>query len=181
MDPFNPNITIETDRLILRTLKESDAGDIFVNINHDKDVLKYFIDRYVDCLEEMNLGRTIEYCRQAKRYLLAIELKSSHKAVGIILQCSTQDHIFNSTEIGFAIGKAYWNQGYTSEAVKSFIRFLFSKGIHKVFASHIIGNDASGKVMKKCGMTYEGRRIHELYYHDQCHDVDCYYILNPNS
>ena len=159
-------------------MDEKDTYDIFNNINHDKDVLKYFIDKYVEKEEEMTLDRTIKYCLEAERYLFAIELKDTHEVIGMILQCSTPNKVFNSSEVGFAIGKRHWNKGYTTEAFNKMIEFLFSLGIHKVEASHLVGNEASKRVMLKCGLLYEGRRIQEIYYHEQYFDVDYYYIIN---
>ena len=37
---FNPKTVIETERLILRFVRVEDTHDIFVNINHDQDVLE---------------------------------------------------------------------------------------------------------------------------------------------
>ena len=178
---FDPLITLETERLILRYLRVSDTHDIFININHDKDVLKYFIDKYRENECEMTLDRTIEYCLDNNRYLFGIELKTTHEVIGVILQCSTPDKVFNTTEIGFAVGKKYWNQGYTSEAFRKMIEFMFSLDIHKVCASHIVDNNASKRVIEKCGLTYEGRKKEEVYYHNQYHDVDYYFIINPQN
>ena len=175
---FNPNVVIETDRLILRYMSERDTHDIFININHDKDILKYFIDRYVENESEMTLDRTIKLCLESNKYLFAIELKETHEVIGMILQCSTANKVFNSSEIGYAIGQRFWNKGYTTEAFKAMIEFLFSEGVHKVEASHLVGNNASKRVMEKCGLTFECRRIQEIYYHDEYYDVDYYYILN---
>ena len=62
MKDFDPRIVIETDRLVLRYMEEMDTKDIFNNINSDKEVLRYFIDKYVEKVEDMNLGRVINYC-----------------------------------------------------------------------------------------------------------------------
>ena len=151
---FDPSIVLETERLILRYMRVEDTHDIFININHDKDVLRYFNDKYVEKEEDMTLDKTIDYCLKAERYLFAIELKSTHEVIGMILQCSTASKVFNSSEVGFAIGQKHWNKGYTTEATKKMIEFLFSLGVHKVIASHLIGNNASKRVMEKWGMTY---------------------------
>ena len=83
----------------------------------------------------------------------------------------------NSVEVGFAIGKKHWNKGYMSEALKAMIGLLFESGIHKVRACHIRENKASGKVMEKCGMHYEGIRKDDLFYHDKYYDTVNYYLL----
>ncbi len=178
---FNPKAVIETERLILRFMRVEDTHDIFVNINHDQDVLEYFIDKYREKEEEMTLNKTINYCLENERYLFAIELKETHEVIGMILQCSASNQIFNFSEVGYAIGKKHWNKGYVSEALKAMIDFLFSLGVHKVIASHLIGNNASKRVMEKNHMIFEGIRKEEIYYHNKYHDVAYYYLINPND
>ena len=180
MMAFNPSTVIKTKRLTLRFMEEKDTHDIFVNINHDKDVLKYFIDKYVENESEMTLNKTIAYCLENKRYLFAIELNDTHEVIGMILQCNAATPIFNFSEIGFAIGQKHWNKGYVTEAAKAMIEFLFNSGVHKVIAAHLVGNNPSKRVIKKCGMIYEGRRKEEIYYHEEYHDVDYYYLINQN-
>ncbi len=177
---FNPNTVIKTERLILRFMRVEDTHDIFININHDKDVLEYFIDKYREKEEEMTLDKTINYCLENERYLFAIELKETHEVIGMILQCSTASKIFNSSEVGYAIGKKHWNKGYVTEALKAMIDFLFSLGIHKVIVSYLIGNNASKRAIEKNHMVFEGIRKEEIYYHDRYHDVAYYYLINPN-
>ena len=181
MQEFYPDVVIETERLVLRYMKSSDRHDIFININHDKEVLKYFLDRYLEDENDLVLDQRINFCLENKRYLFSIELKESHEVIGMILQCSAPDKYFPNSEVGYAIGRKYWNQGYTTEAMKAMIKFLFSIGVNKVIASHLIGNDASKRVMENCEMIYECRRIKEVYYHEQYHDVDYYYLLNSHK
>lgn len=178
---FDPNIKLETKRLILRFMKETDTHDIFININHDKDVLKYFIDKYREKEEEMTLDKTIKFCLDNERYLFAIELKDTHEVIGMMLQCSTPSAVFNSSEIGYAIGQKHWNKGYVTEALKAMIDFLFSLGVHKAVVSYLLGNDASKRVIEKNGMIFESIRKQEVFYHDQYHNVAYYYLINPNS
>lgn len=62
-----------------------------------------------------------------------------------------------SISIGYCITKSCWNKGITSEATKAVINYLFSLGFNRIFSYHNPLNQASGKVMEKCGMTFEGR------------------------
>lgn len=181
MKEFDPNVVIETNRLVLRAMNINDTHAIFLNINNDKEVLKYFVDRYIEKESDMVLDKVIKYCLDNQRYFFAIELKDTHEVIGTILQCSGASPVFNTTEIGYAIGRKYWNNGYATEALKAMINFIFSRGIHKVVVSHIIGNDASKRVIQKCGLIHEGIRKEDIYYHEQYFDVDYYYLLNSNK
>ena len=178
---FNPDIILETQRLILRYMRITDKHDIFVNISHDKDVLKYFIDKYLEQEEESRLDKTIDFCLKNERYLFAIVLKETNETIGMILQCSTPTEMFNTTEVGYAIGKKHWNKGYTTETLDIFIDFMFSLGIHKVTASCFLENVASKRVMEKCEMMYEGIKKDEVYYHDKYNDLMYYYLINPRD
>lgn len=178
---FDPSVVIETKRLRLRFVESKDRHDIYVNINHDKDVLTYFLDRYREKEEDMTLDKVIAYFKQAERYIFALERKDTGEVIGMILQCSSPDIYFKSSEVGYAIGKKHWNQGYVSEAFKAMIDFLFSIGVHKVTASYLEGNEASKRVMEKCGLVYEGRKKDDVYYHDRFYDTENYYIINPKE
>lgn len=85
-------------------------------------------------------------------------LKENEKVIGsisVVELSNTNEHC----DIGYCIGKAYWNKGITTEALKAVILFLFNEiGFERVQAIHYTENVASGEVMKKAGMTYEGRR-----------------------
>ena len=64
---------------------------------------------------------------------------------------------YKSCEIGYCIGSRYWNQGITTEALKAVIDFMINEvGINRVEALHDTNNCASGKVMAKAGMKFEG-------------------------
>ena len=60
MKEFDENIRIETDHLLLRFLEEGDAKAIFDNINHDKEVLKYYVTDYVEDFENFSLEKMID-------------------------------------------------------------------------------------------------------------------------
>lgn len=67
------------------------------------------------------------------------------------------DKKVNSCHIGYCIGKKFWNRGYTSEAFSAVIYYLFSLGFNRIESSHDPNNPNSGRVMRKCGLSYEGR------------------------
>ncbi len=163
MKEFNEKTVLETDRLYLRYLRPEDREAIFRNINHDKDVLADFIDRYVEDIKDFSLDRRISSCLEKKKYFFAVCLKDSNEVIGEIFQINSPDPVMNNVEIGYALGKKYWNKGYMSEALAAMIDFMFSLGVHKVYACHLEGNEASGRVMRKCGMTYQGKAMEDIY------------------
>jgi RimJ/RimL family protein N-acetyltransferase len=62
-----------------------------------------------------------------------------------------------SAELGYWIGRAYWNRGYATEAAAALIEFGFSSvGLHRIFGPYLVRNAASGRVMEKLGMSLEG-------------------------
>ncbi len=81
-------------------------------------------------------------------------------------------------ELGYWIGEPFWNHGYCTEAARAFLDYAFGAvGLVRVHASHFSRNPASGRVMRKIGMKYEGcRRCHAKKW-DKLEDLDLYGIL----
>lgn len=176
---YQQGVVMETEHLILRDMEYSDSEAIFRNINNDREVLKYYLAPFQDKLSEDYLRETIDYCRRAERYCWAMVLKETGETIGMMNQCNRMDIYFQNMEIGYAIGRKYWNNGYTTEALVAAMDFLFNQGVHKVFCSCLIENGASRRVMEKSGMIYEGLRKEEVYYRDRYWDIETFYKLNP--
>ena len=59
--------------------------------------------------------------------------------------------------VGYCLSRRYWGQGIMTEALAEVLRFCFEEvGFHRISSSHAAENPASGKVMEKCGLRYEG-------------------------
>lgn len=160
---------MKTERLIIDQIKETDKEDYFINISHDKKVLDTFICRYADSLEEFDFSSY-----PGRQDLFAIRLKETGRLIGIILYFDEKE---DSCEIGYGIGSAFWNQGYATEAASRFLEYLFrEKGMRTVYASFFTGNDASRRVMEKCGMTFDHFSEKELTYLDVERDLTYYAI-----
>lgn len=161
---------METERLIIDEIRESDKEDYFYNISHDKKVLETFICKYVEDIKDFDFSPYLD-----NKNIYAIRLKSTNKLIGIILYF---DETQESCEIGYGIGSSYWNNGYVTEAVKAFIKYLFEeKGFNTVYASFFVGNDASKRVMEKSGMTYNRYSPKELEYFGKERDL-IYYVIH---
>lgn len=150
--------TLETERLILRKFKDEDASDLFNNWANDSNVTKFLtwpthenldISKYV-------IGLWLDEYSNDNVYNWCIELKELGQAIGGISVVSIDENV-EEVEIGYCIGKEYWNKGIVTEAFSSIIKFLFEEvDVKRIVAKHDTNNPASGAVMKKCGLQFEG-------------------------
>ena len=150
---------LETDRLMLRQFTIEDATAMYNNWASDPDVTKYLMWQHhanVEVSEGVLSDWIGHYC-EADCYQWAIILKENgDEPIGSISVVSKNDHI-NMVHIGYCIGKKWWNQGITSEALYALLKFFFGEvGVNRVESRHDPRNPNSGKVMLKCGLRYEG-------------------------
>jgi ribosomal-protein-alanine N-acetyltransferase len=58
---------------------------------------------------------------------------------------------------GYWVGQPYWRQGIAAEALQAAVAWGFDGvGLHRIEATHMKRNPASGRVMEKAGMALEG-------------------------
>ena len=97
------------------------------------------------------------------------------KLVGMVVLNLRKDNI---AEIGYWLGRKYWGQGLTTEAAKLLVQEGFEKlKLHKIYATHHPKNKASGRVMQKLGMKYEGTLREHVKAKGKYWDVAYYGIL----
>lgn len=150
--------TIETNKLVLRKLTLDDANSMFSNWCNDDEVTKFLTwptHSSVDVTKKVLDEWTKEY-EKDDYYQWGIELKDSNELVGSI-SVVAQSEENKTAAIGYCIGKKWWNQGITSEALSGVLKFLFDEvEFNRLEAQHDPENPHSGMVMKKAGLQYEG-------------------------
>lgn len=172
---------IETDRLILRRFRVSDAEDMYNNWAKDPIVSKFLSWQPHKKINETKklLRKWNRAYRNRKVYNWAIELKEIGQVIGSISVVKDKVSWYNGKraivekEIGYSIGHNWWGKGIVTEALKAVIYFLFTiTDTTRITAKHNTQNPASGKVMQKAGMHYEGtlRESHTSNYgiEDNC-------------
>ena len=157
-------VTIETERLILRKFNENDIHNAFNNWCNDDEVTKFLTwpTHKNDDITLMVITDWMEQYSKDDYYQWAIELKDIHEVIGSMACTDVYENI-NAVDIGYCIGKKWWNQGITSQALSMVIKFLFDEvDFNRIDAYHDPENPHSGMVMKKAGMQYEGtfRKYH---------------------
>lgn len=154
---------LHTKRLKLRRFTLHDAECMYKNYATDERVTRFLSWKPYNSIEDIEafLSDMISQYTSNNVYHWAVEL--NNEIIGSISTVSI-DEKNNNCEIGYCIGHEFWNKGITSEALSAIMNYLFNEiGMHRITAKHDIENPASGKVMQKCNMIYEGRlREHYL-------------------
>ena len=91
----------------------------------------------------------------------AIVLKETGEAIGCIGYYTHETSNIpireNDCEVGYWVGKPYWNKGICTEALKLMLDYSIQvKHFENIWADHFTGNPASGRVMEKCGFSDTG-------------------------
>lgn len=150
--------TIETPRLILRRAIREDAEPMFRNWSSDPKVTKYLTwpAHSNIAVSEMVIGSWLQEYEKDSYYQWMIVLKELGEPIGSISVVRQNDRV-EEAEIGYCIGSRWWHRGIVSEALTAVMRYLFEEvGMNRVAARHDPNNPNSGRVMRKCGMIYEG-------------------------
>jgi ribosomal-protein-alanine N-acetyltransferase len=149
---------IETQRLILRPFTPEDAEAMFRNWASDPEVTKYLTWPAHSNVEvsQWVTNDWVSHYGEENFYQWAIVLKELGEPIGSIAAVKI-DEDAQWVEIGYCIGRAWWRQGFVSEALKAVMTFFFEQvGVLRIQARHDPRNPNSGAVMAKCGMKYEG-------------------------
>ena len=153
------SVDINTERLLLRAFEERDAEAMYANWCTDPDVTRYLTWQPHKSIEETRdiLTRWVAaYSDNIATYNWAICFKPNLLPIGSISIADVSD-LHARGEIGYCIGKPWWGMGIMSETLSAVIRFSFEQvGFQRLQAVHSLFNPASGRVMQKVGMQYEG-------------------------
>ncbi|MDR0883429.1 MAG: GNAT family N-acetyltransferase [Oscillospiraceae bacterium] len=151
-------VPLETERLILRRFTLEDAEPMFRNWASDPEVSKYLTwPTHENIAASKNvIADWLPLYENPGHYSWAIVLKSLGEPIGSIAAVIVDDDV-QMVHIGYCIGKTWWRQGYTSEALTRLVRFFFAEvGANRIESRHDPRNPNSGKVMMKAGLQYEG-------------------------
>ncbi len=152
-------IVLETDRLYLRELTDSDTKHIH-KLHNDPDVMKYISSKKDT---EITFEECSNFILKCKKYY------TEHPGMGIWATVIKENDDFigwttikdldntNIIEIGYRYLKKYWGKGYATEASKALTGYGFNTlNLSSIAAVAMQKNKASARVMQKIGMKYIG-------------------------
>lgn len=172
-DPDNSGdaMSLGTPRLLLRRWRDEDL-DGFAAITAQPEVMRYIHD-----------GRTLDRPATAERLaiyqrhwdehgfgLYAVEIKETGELAGFtgLAVPTFLPEIMPAVEIGWRLGRAHWGRGLATEAAQAVVAHTRAElGLRRLVSIHVVGNEASARVMVKLGMSLErdtvqpdtGRRV----------------------
>ena len=120
-----------------------------------------------------------ESWRLEEAFVFAILDKGGERFTGCMGLHPAAAH--NRAEVGYWIGLPYWGRGLATAALRRLIQFGFEAlDLNRIAAGHFPDNPASGRVMQKADMTYEGRLRGSLFHWGEYKDEIRYAIIRED-
>jgi [ribosomal protein S5]-alanine N-acetyltransferase len=186
---MEPYPTLRTERLVLRGFTLEDAPELH-RLAQPREVARMML-RHPHPFEEGMAEEWISGLRPmfevGNGTMFAVELRQRGALVGTVsLYTRAPDGTAVLGEegtglLGFWLGMPYWGKGYATEAVAEVVRYGFEdRGLQRIKANHFGINTASGKVLRKVGMSH--MRTLPNYYEkwDTTEDREEYVLLARN-
>ena len=175
---MEPQPTLTTDRLVLRALAPADAPAI-QRLAGDRDVAATTLripHPYADGYATEWINRTTEKFRAGTGVTFAITIRGAGEFIGAAGLMLTLEH--ERAELGYWIGKPFWNRGYATEAARAVVAYGFEhRGLHRIHACYFAENPQSGRVLEKSGMRPEGVLRRHVKKWDVFHDLQYCAVL----
>ncbi len=147
-------VNLTTGRLQMRPFRPGDVADVSEYAN-DEEFSRF--------LPMVPFPYTIDHAEQfVSQCVSASWDENPHLAIVIEGRVAGSvelriDREHATAEIGYALARPHWGEGYMTEAVGAVIAWAFgSFGIEKIWATADVANVASTRVMEKLGMAIEG-------------------------
>ena len=149
------NVTLKTDRLILRPWRKEDVDDFYEYASVDG------VGQMAGWLPHKSREESmmiLELFIQGKK-TFAIEYQG--KVIGSLgIERYHEDKFpelkdLRCRELGYVLSKDYWGKGLMPEAVREVIRYLFEEmDADAILCAHFISNTQSHRVQEKCGFRH---------------------------
>lgn len=174
---FVPMEDLTTEHLILRKLRPEDARDYFDRIGSREEVTRYMLWKPHKSIED-----SIASMEKARRgyetgtgYKWGIARKEDDRIVGVIDLLRFEED--GSCSFAYMLTPQVWGRGYGTEAVRAVFAFGFDRmELTAIRADHMTLNGASGAVMRKAGMVWQGTTPAKYVKDGVAYDADAYAV-----
>jgi len=166
----------ESERLKYRKFTEDDFAVLFnwhgntENMGYRRDGVKTEAQtrKYMEwIISQAN-------AEECENFWFAAVRKEDNQLVGEAILKDLPD----KPEIGWLVGKNFWQQGYGTEIGNALLKFSFQMlNLHRIIAGCHVDNHASYKLMERIGMRREAHFVKAVKYGDTWCDRYQYAIL----
>lgn len=178
---FNSMPILETERLTLRDIKESDIDSLFKIYSDSK------VAEFDDFQPIQNKEQAISCCNYYKNQFhkkeearWGIVCKKDNMLIGTY-GISHFDQEVRMCEIGYDMMRNQWNKGYMTEAIGKIVEFVFETlGANRIQADIDPRNPASSRVLEKNNFIREGFLRQNVFFKDQLWDSVIWAILKSD-
>ncbi|GAA3651826.1 GNAT family N-acetyltransferase [Nonomuraea antimicrobica] len=144
-------IFLQTERLTLRPIAESDEDDLF-RLHNDPEVMRH-LNGGRPTPRSVLAGKTMPRFLSGGFYA-ALD-RHSGGFLGWFHLRSADGGPDDEPELGYRLHQAAWGKGYATEGSRGLIDKAFAElGARRVFAQTMAVNLGSRRVMEKCGLRY---------------------------
>lgn len=171
--------TIRTERLVLGWFDPDDAPALeqLAGAPEVADTTLAIPHPYDRAHAERFVAFQAEAAAAGQELIFALHQQADGRLVGCAsLREIDAEHL--QAELGYWIGRPYWNQGFATEAGRAVVELGFERlGLNRIYAHHMARNRASGRVLERIGMRCEGILRQRVRKWGRFEDVMLYAIL----
>lgn len=180
-DATSPDLTLKTERLVLRPLTLDDVDLLWPDISDPE------ISRQMAWQAHTERSQTIDFLknevarREAGKGITWAVVKDGSfcgifSLIGLVLKHRALT--YNKAELAYWLSRKYQRQGIMTEAGRRVLQFAFGElKLHKLFVSHFSNNLASENLIKRLGFRYVGEQLEEFQKDGVWHNHKLYELL----
>jgi ribosomal-protein-alanine N-acetyltransferase len=173
---------IETDRLLLRELRDTDLEGMF-ELDSNPNVHRYLGNKPIQTKAEAQkiLDSVKQQYQERGIGRFAVIEKDSGDFIGWSgIRLNTEYNMNGFTkyyDVGYRLIERFWGKGYATESGKAAVNYAFNvMKLPELYATTEVGNQASHNALLKIGLHY----VNDFYFEEEQLDLRWYTIKNPN-
>jgi len=161
--------THESERLLFRPPRVSDAEAVFQRYSQDGEVTRFLTWAPHTSIEQTRefLAESERWWRDGTRFPWLLIDRQTDRVLGMIELRVDQGPAADGrrAEVGYVLARDAWGNGYMTEALRAVIDLaLCDERLSRIWATCDVENRASARVLEKAGMVVEGRlRRHAVH------------------
>ena len=146
---------LKDGKVRLRPLRYADR-EILANLANNKKIWNNVRDMFPHPYTLAEADKFLDMVK-LQEPLITFAIEYEFQFCGVIGMVLQKDVYRKSAEIGYWIGEPFWGKGITTKALSLATQYAFETlELERLFANIFEGNEASKKVLEKCGFQLEG-------------------------